>query len=314
MQTKWYLKRKEQKLPVRHKLAQQLLKMWQGRVFEDSSGIYFWGWRLGIGDWLISKLMSRITILLVFVAWMCAIWQPAEAQQSGISQPATGETVSGIVEVIGTAADPAYLRYELAFLQEANPGAGWIVFAEGNQQVVDGTLAFWDTTVGRNIGSPVFPDGVYQLRLRVVRADYNYSEYFVTGLVVANETPITPTPEDTPETAESAPVPTLPVTAVFQQPDILPSLTPFPTPTPPATPINAPLGPETVAETAETSGGLLGQLETIDTNQFGQAFWRGVTVPFYIFAAIAIYLVVRTIARWLWQLIWGRIIRNDKQK
>lgn len=314
MQTKWYLKRKEQKLPVRHKLAQQLLKMWRRWVFADSPGSHLGDWRLGIGDWLISKFLSRITILLVFVVWVCATWQPAEAQQSGISQPATGETVSGIVEVIGTAVDPTYLRYELAFLQEANSGAGWIVFAEGNQQVINGTLAFWDTTVGRNIGSPVFPDGVYQLRLRVVRADYNYSEYFVTGLVVANETPITPTPEDTPETAESAPIPTLPVTAVFQQPDILPSLTPFPTPTPPATPINAPLGPETVAETAETSGGLLGQLETIDTNQFGQAFWRGVAVPFYIFAAIAIYLVVRTVARWLWQLVWGLIIRNDKQK
>ena len=48
--------------------------------------------------------------------------------------------------------------------------------------MLNGPLAIWDTTVGREINAPVWPDGRYRLRLRVVRTDYNYDEYFVTDL------------------------------------------------------------------------------------------------------------------------------------
>ncbi|HUM70715.1 MAG TPA: hypothetical protein PLK31_17945, partial [Chloroflexota bacterium] len=94
------------------------------------------------------------------------------AQANGITAPAAGETLSGVVTVMGTAVHPEYLRYELAFLNEANQSAGWIVFAEGSQPVTNGVLAIWDTTIGQNVGAPVFPDGRYQLRLRVVKTDY----------------------------------------------------------------------------------------------------------------------------------------------
>jgi hypothetical protein len=148
------------------------------------------------------------------------------------------------------------------------------------------------------------------LRLRVVRTDYNYDEYFVTNLTVANDTA---TPTATPTaggTAGATPAaPQAQATFSFQQPTPLPSLTPFPTPTPLPTPLNAPVVTETGAEgdNSNGSGGLLGQLATIEANRFTQAFWLGVVATGYIFAALALYLLLRMIARRLWRLFWTRI-------
>ncbi|MEW5988997.1 MAG: hypothetical protein AB1791_20420, partial [Chloroflexota bacterium] len=185
---------------------------------------------------------------------------------------------------------------------------GWIVFAEGDQPVLNSTLAVWDTTVGRNVGAPVFPDSLYQLRLRVVRTDYNYSEYFVSGLQITNDQP-TPTPT----AAEGRPtaVPTSPVTTIESQPAVLPTLTPFPTPSPQATPVNQLLGP--AAGEGESGGdespGVLARLAAIDTSRFGRAFWQGVIWTGYAFAALFAYLLLRAIGRWLWRLLLGLLGR-----
>jgi hypothetical protein len=279
-----YLKRKEYKLPAVKPLAFLLLRVSLTLLLS----LLF----------LVNKAPGLHTIRVL------------AQQANGIAQPASGETIAGAVIVQGTATDPNYLRYELAFFQEFNPAAGWIVFAEGDQVVISGTLAIWDTTVGRAINAPVFPDGRYQLRLRVVRTDYNYDEYFVTNLTVANDTA---TPTATPTaggTAGATPAaPQAQATFSFQQPTPLPSLTPFPTPTPLPTPLNAPVVTETGAEgdNSNGSGGLLGQLATIEANRFTQAFWLGVVATGYIFAALALYLLLRMIARRLWRLFWTRI-------
>lgn len=228
---------------------------------------------------------------------------------SGITAPASGEAVSGVVEVRGTAVHPDYLRYELAFLNQSAPGADWIVFAEGSQPVVDSVLAVWDTTVGRSIGAPVFPDGRYQLRLRVVKTDFNYDEYFVTDLSIQNEGPTpTPTPDETAvaltATVVAAPVqPTGSSDSSFQQPTPLPSLTPFPTPTPPPTVVSGfPDGPPGGAD--DEAGGLLGQLEAVETNRVGAAFWLGIRITAFLFLAAALYLLFRWGARRLWYFYW----------
>lgn len=215
----------------------------------------------------------------------------------------------------GTATDPSFLRYELAFLNETAPGGDWIVFAQGDQPVVDGTLAVWDTTVGSG-SNPVFPDGRYQLRLRVVRQDFNYDEYFVTNLTIANDT-VTPSPTATsattdpvetsaPQAGETAlPVVTQPV------PDVLPSLTPFPTPSPQATPVNEPLGPGSDGGAAgtEEGQGVFDRIASIDTSQFGAAFWQGVRFVGLIFGLLAAYLLLRGVFRRLWRLLLNRLLR-----
>ncbi len=241
------------------------------------------------------------------------VWRavPVAATQatSGITQPASGDTISGVIEVRGTAVHPDYLRYELAFMRQDVPGAEWIVFAEGAEQVRDGVLAVWDTTVGRSIGSPVFPDGRYQLRLRVVKTDFNYDEYFVADLVIQNEGPTaTPTPDETAVaiTATAAAIPAQPTgssDSSFQQPTPLPSLTPFPSPTPPPTVVGGtPAAPQAEDDTGE--GGLIGRLEAVETTPVGEAFLLGMRLTAGLFLAAGLYLLLRWGGRRLWHFYW----------
>jgi hypothetical protein len=248
------------------------------------------------------RFLVEITCLILLLAWA----RPLQAQDAnGIKQPDGGATIAGVVIVEGTATEADFLRYEMAFLQEANSGAGWIVFAEGDRPVVNGTLAIWDTTVGRTTNTPVFPDGVYQLRLRVVRTDYNYSEYFVRSLILTNDE-ATPTPVATETVTAVLPPPgQTPAAAeiIAPTPLLLPSLTPFPTPTRPP----APVGRSTVVaqgsdatgsdDESEAAPGLQGRLATLEVSGFGRAFWQGVTATFYLFLALFLYLPLRALVR-----------------
>ncbi len=252
-------------------------------------------------------------LLLLVLFWLAA---PAGLQaqvSNGITAPASGDTVSGVVVIQGTATAGSFLRYELAF----NNGTDWIVFAEGDRPVINGTLAIWDTTVGAP-AAPVFPDGTYQLRLRVVRQDHNYDEFFVSNITVANAgaQTATPTPTETATPEEGVPpdegpdpgaggpaTPTLPATLEGLPPAVLPSLTPFPTPSPQATPQNVVVagGARPAGDDTEGSGGVIDQIRAIDTSQFGRAFWQGVKWAFYLFLALGAYLLLRNTGRWLWR-------------
>jgi hypothetical protein len=253
-----------------------------------------------------ARQLGGILIPVVCLVLLLIGALPLRAQAgNGISRPAAGDTVDGVVIIEGTAGDADFLRYELAFLQEANSGAGWIVFAEGDRPVVNGTLAIWDTTVGRTANAPVFPDGAYQLRLRVVRTDYNYTEYFVRSLLVTNDQP-TPTPTVTPTIPAVAPLPqqTAAAEIVPPAPALLPSLTPFPTPTRlpmPADRATLAAGrPEGITGN-DTDGvpGLQGRVAALEFGAVGRAFWHGVTVTFYLFVALFLYLPLRGLLRWL---------------
>lgn len=252
-------------------------------------------YRLNV-NWLAGAAGLMVLALFAF---------PVQAQQrNGIAEPPSGETLAGVVVVRGSAEHPDFLRYELAFRRQGAPGDDWIVFAEGSQPVGDGTLAVWDTTVGRDSGAPVFPDGVYELRLRVVRSDYNYDEYFVSGLILRNAdatptaTPSTPTPVVV--TAEAQP------DATFGAIEPLPSLTPFPTPTPLPTPPRAPLPVIGSDNTDTDTAGILDQLNSLESNRFVRAFGLGITLVLLAFGLLAFYLIVRAIWRRLWRLWWQK--------
>lgn len=260
--------------------------------------------------------VAPLLLLLLGIAWLFLPTLPAsQAQaQNGISEPPDGAALSGIVIIRGTATNQSFLRYELAF----NNGGQWIVFATGDRPVVDDTLAIWDTTIGRP-GNPVFPDGNYQLRLRVVRQDYNYDEYFVRNLSLTNAG-VTPTPEGdgtaTVTGTPSSPAPAL-GTALPQgvAPTPLPSLTPFPTPS--AEPAISPTpggltfaggDQQGGAGQEETEQGLLQRVATVDTGRFSQAFWMGVRLAFYLFALLALYLLLRGLLRRLWRQLRTKVI------
>lgn len=255
-------------------------------------------------------LPARLFLLALTFLWLTAVSRSgvvvAQAG-SGITAPASGETLAGVVEVRGTAVHPNYLRYELAFANQFS-GSDWIVFAEGSEPVTDGVLAVWDTTVGQAVGAPVFPDGRYQLRLRVVKTDFNYDEFFVNDLIIQNDGPTpTPTPDETAVGLTATAVVPAPPTgsedSSFQQPTPLPSLTPFPTLTPPPTVVSGtPSAPQAVGD--ETDGGLLGQLEAVQTDQVGSAFWLGIRLAIGLFLVAGGYLLLRWVGRRLWHIYW----------
>lgn len=259
----------------------------------------------------LKRKRIKLPLLILFFNTLLAVlmreagFLQAQPITSGISEPASDSVISGVVTVVGTAVSEDYLRYELAFRPEGGTDADWVVFAEGAQPVVNGTLAIWDTTVGREINAPVWPDGRYRLRLRVVRTDFNYSEYFVTNLTVANNATPTPTPVVTPTLTVAGAAPQPRATQPFLQLTPIPSLTPFPTLTPLPLPVADPIV-ETAEATAEPRG-LLGQLSQVNTAQFGRAFWQGAVLAAYAFAALFVYLLLRAVLRFLWRRIWRRI-------
>jgi hypothetical protein len=258
-------------------------------------------------------MLWRLLPVMVTLAIASALPKTTQGQsRNGITEPARNDVLTGIVLIRGSATDPDFLRYEVAFLREGGPADNWIVFAQGDQQVIDDTLAVWDTTVGLPT-NPVFPDGSYRLRLRVVRTDYNYDELFVAGVTVANGT-VTPTGLAGNAVRNGTPVrPGVTVLAATLQSrsGVLPTLTPFPTPSPPATPENVSLGPGEAANGADSGrgGGLFGQLSSVDTGQFGRAFLMGVRLVAIAFGILAAYLLLRAILRRLWRLLRSRRFR-----
>jgi hypothetical protein len=140
-----------------------------------------------------------------------------------------------LVPIEGSASHPQFQKYEVHYGSQPNPGDQWTPVAGSpfSVPVVQGRLGLWDTTI--------IPDGLYSLRLRVVRLDGNYDEYYVRGIVVSNTQPTaTPTPEATPTSSEPTNTPAPTPTVVIGVPTVAsptprPTNTPLPTAPPTAT-------------------------------------------------------------------------------
>ncbi|MGD8399044.1 MAG: hypothetical protein PVG11_09325 [Anaerolineae bacterium] len=194
-------------------------------------------------------LLLLVGLLLLGAAGLWGMIPAARAQATGqITSPRDRAAVQGLVPVEGSATHPQFQKYEIHFGPEPNPGDQWTPIGGSpfTAPVVQGRLGLWDTTV--------IPDGVYSLRLRVVRLDGNYDEYYVRGIQVSNAQPIdTPTPEESP-TPEGSPTPTdtpppTPTVVIgvptVSSPTPRPTETPLPTLPPAATtepPVDVPFG------------------------------------------------------------------------
>ena len=173
--------------------------------------------------------MKRAAIVLVLglvLAAAPALQAPLAQVLSQITSPRDQASVRGLVPIEGSATHTQFQKYEIHYGPEPNPGDQWIPIGGSpfTVPVVQGRLGLWDTTV--------IPDGLYSLRLRVVRADGNYEEYHVRGIQVANTRPTeTPTPEPTPTPAGPTDTPAPTPTIIIAVPTV-PSPTPRPTDTP----------------------------------------------------------------------------------
>lgn len=238
---------------------------------------------------------SVLSILLLAVLLVQPLAQagaaPLAQDQSGITSPRDGAVVRGVISIVGTANHPEFWKYEMYYAPGVNPSDQWVFVGTVHETPVDnGQLETWNTTL--------IPDGVYALRLRVVRRDGNYVEYTVRNINVANTTPTdTPTPEASP-TPEFTPTPPPPTsTPEIVQP---PTATPRPTPTfLPPTP------------TPEDKG-TLSDVE-LNADNLQNAFCMGGGAVIGLFGLLAVYFVIRNFVLWLWSLIWDRRRRRDQR-
>ncbi len=123
-------------------------------------------------------------------------WLPINvtAGGNGIQSPAPDAVVRGTIKVLGTANDQQFAKWQLDLLPaSAADQATFLALGEQPQASI-GDLAVLDTTY--------FADGDYSLRLRVVRSDGNYDEFF-RQIAIANHVASSPQPS---RPAASAPV------------------------------------------------------------------------------------------------------------
>jgi hypothetical protein len=183
----------------------------------------------------MKRIAGVLTLMVILAVFSGVLGVQAQAPGQ-ITSPRDRATVQGMVPIEGRAAHSQFQKYEIHYGPEPNPGDQWTPISGSpfGVPVVQGRLGLWDTTI--------IPDGVYSLRLRVVRLDGNYDEYFVRSIQVNNTRPTdTPTPEETPTPAPPTETPTPTPTIVIGVPTVAsptprPTSTPLPTALPTATP------------------------------------------------------------------------------
>ena len=154
------------------------------------------------------------TLFVLFILGRPAA-APAAFQVPGsaeITRPTSGQTVSGLVTVEGTADHPEFVRYDLAFAYANDPTPTWFIIAEAvGTPVHAGRLGIWDTTG--------ITEGEYDVRLRVWTSaaeplvahvrDLRVSRFTPTSTATASPSPTMPTPLPT-ATLGAAPVTPVP--------------------------------------------------------------------------------------------------------
>ncbi|MGD8792357.1 MAG: hypothetical protein PVF47_07360 [Anaerolineae bacterium] len=227
--------------------------------------------------------MKRSILWLLVTGFVLAGWTSGvQAQPAGqITSPRDRAAVRGLVPIEGSAAHTQFQKYEIHYGPEPNPGNQWtpIQGSPFTVPVVQGRLGLWDTTI--------IPDGVYSLRLRVVRLDGNYDEYFVRGIQVSNSRPTeTPTPRATPTPAGPTDTPQPSPTVVIAVPTVS-----SPTPRPSATPLPTALPTDTPEP-----------LDMPFQNVSDAACW-GVGATVALFVGIGLFFAAKSVlasfARWL---------------
>lgn len=121
--------------------------------------------------WFMAALLAGLVLLVP--QYGTQAW----AQEEGttyITSPADGETVSGLITVTGAADFDDFLKYEV--LLKSGDDRAWA--ATVYAPVVNGNLARIDTRT--------YLDGVYQLVIRQVNSDSNYTDYVGPTINIQN--------------------------------------------------------------------------------------------------------------------------------
>jgi hypothetical protein len=251
----------------------------------------------------MNRTLLKALVLIVLLA-RCLYALPASAQndtpvpptpdlrggEAGFIQPQASATVTGLVQIIGTALAPDFDHYELAWSSDPplNDEAWQPVQPDIAQQVRAGVLGVWDSTL--------VPDGQYLLRLRTVRTDQTFIEALVR-VQVANATP-TPT---------FTPIPTVTSTLLPGPATVGPSPTPL---------IQQP--PTRTPRTTQTPGGPTATPAAIEDAPFRAERLRGaacsgVWFTLLAFGGLGVYGMVRMARRGQIRDAWWSFRRDIRQ-
>jgi len=227
-------------------------------------------------------ILSIVLLIANLIAVLPAAAEPStQERQAIITSPRDGAQLRGVVQIAGTATDPKFDHYELAWAAQNAPD-NWQLIASVQNQITNGPLGTWDT-------SQLQP-GVYLLRLRVVREEEKLVEAIVRDLSVNQSTP---TPAASPTAPIGPTIPPSPTRGVITATPTVVILQP-PTSTPQVT---ATAKPGAVAVSTPSSG-LRAPSIQVNFASFGQAFCNGALYTFLIFFVWGIVLGARGIVRW----------------
>jgi hypothetical protein len=260
------------------------------------------------------------TIILAVIAVVSPAFAPAAVHaqdSSGISSPGPGAAINGDVPIIGTATIDPFQKYELHYKQEPSGDDAFIYFAGGTSAVINGQLGVWQ--------AGGLPAGTYTLRLRVVKADGNYAEFYIPNITV-NQAGVVPsptatlgmTPTATP-TFTPAPQPTA-VVGQVTQPQVEGDAPPTAAPTPAAAAAGdvAAVAPAEAGAELPTPDPLLDAQEpavqTVAgasvTDQLGESlgferlrtqFFNGVRISAALFIGFVALLAGKKLFEWVWK-------------
>ncbi len=141
------------------------------------------------------SLGALLVVAVVSIALSPWAAEPVQAQQPGITSPAPGSNIPDeLVPVFGTAVSNPFDKYELHYkLASADDSdSSYSYFDGGTVQVQNNQLGTWNTGV--------LTPGTYTIRLRVVRPDGNYAQFYSENINVGQAAPEpteTPTPTPT---------------------------------------------------------------------------------------------------------------------
>jgi len=117
-----------------------------------------------------------LVVVLLGIVWLLASISPVVAEEPNISiaTPDQGETISGLITVTGTVDFPDFLKFEI--MLKTGDEVAWV--ATIHAPVIQGNLARLD--------SRLFLDGSYQLVVRQVNSDTNYTDYLGPTITIDN--------------------------------------------------------------------------------------------------------------------------------
>ncbi len=237
--------------------------------------------------------IAVVTLVLLTLAADVFAAPLAQGPKPVITQPEPDAAVRGVVQIVGSATHPQFQRYELYYAPFPVPGDNaWVFIGDAHfQQQPAGLLGTW--------ASGGLPDGAYALKVRVVRADGNYTDSDARRVLVANKRPIeSPTsavtrePTDVPTPLASASTPTaLPAAPTIQLPRV--AVTPT---------LQAKITPTAIV--GDVRQGTTQSAATLfDVDRLAKTAKTTATYTTGLFVAVGAFFAVKAVLAWLWHKI-----------